>query len=199
MAGPSGSGGFTKRGLGNPEPRIECHIVSKTGRILVHTGDGKGKTTAALGTAFRAAGHGQKVGIVQFMKGKWTYGEILAVGRFSNITLSRMGSGFTWEKEGLDEDRELAARAWATCKELAASGEYDLLVMDELNYAVDYGFLDVEEVVRFLQEKPAALSVIITGRRAKQEIIDAADTVTEMRAVKHAFRSGTRAQKGIEY
>ncbi|GAB4256547.1 MAG: cob(I)yrinic acid a,c-diamide adenosyltransferase [Thermoleophilia bacterium] len=173
--------------------------MSRRGRILVHTGDGKGKTTAALGTVFRAAGHGQNVAIVQFMKGKWTYGEIAAVQRFPNIFLARMGSGFTWEKEGLDEDRELAARAWAVCQELAASGDYDLLVMDELNYALDYGFLAVEEVVRFLEQKPAELSVIITGRRAKQEIIDAADTVTEMRAVKHAFRSGTRAQKGIEY
>jgi cob(I)alamin adenosyltransferase len=174
--------------------------VPRRGRILVTTGDGKGKTTAALGTAFRAAGHGQNVAIVQFMKGKWTYGEIFAIQRFPNMYLARSGSGFTWLKEGLDEDRELAAGAWELCKELAASRDYDLLVMDELNYALDYGFLDVGDVVRFLEsEKPEELSVIITGRRAKQEIVDVADTVTEMRVVKHAFRSGTRAQKGIEY
>ena len=162
--------------------------MPRRGRILVNTGDGKGKTTAALGTAFRAAGHGQNVAIVQFMKGKWTYGEIFAIQRFPNIYFARLGSGFTWLKEGLDEDRELAA-----------SGDYDLLVMDEINYALDYGFLDVQEVVAFLLERPEELSVIITGRRAKQEVIDVADTVTEMRAVKHAFRSGTRAQKGIEF
>ncbi len=171
----------------------------KSGRILVHTGDGKGKTTAALGTAFRAAGHGQNVAIVQFMKGKWTYGELAAIQRFPNILLARMGTGFTWEKEGLEEDRVLARRAWDMCRELAEGDDYDLLVMDELNYAVDYGFIDPEEVVGFLREKPARLSVIITGRRARQEIIDAADTVTEMRSVKHPFRSGTRAKKGIEY
>jgi cob(I)alamin adenosyltransferase len=171
----------------------------RPGRILVNTGDGKGKTTAALGTAFRAAGHGQNVAIVQFMKGKWTYGELAAIQRFPNILLSRMGTGFTWEKEGLEEDRQLARQAWEVCVQLAESDDYDLLVMDELNYAIDYGFLDPEEVVAFLRGKPRRLSVIITGRRARQEIIDAADTVTEMRAVKHPFRSGTRAQKGIEF
>jgi cob(I)alamin adenosyltransferase len=173
--------------------------MAKAGRILVNTGDGKGKTTAALGTAFRAAGHNQNVAIVQFMKGKWTYGEIMAVQRFPNITLVRMGSGFTWQKEELDEDRALAARAWSEAQRLAATEEYDLLVLDELNYAIDYGFIRVADVLDFFRAKPTGLSVIITGRRAKQEIMDAADTVTEMRAVKHAFRSGTRAQKGIEY
>lgn len=165
----------------------------------MHTGDGKGKTTAALGTAFRAAGHGQNVAIVQFLKGKWTYGELAAIQRFPNIFLARMGTGFTWEKEGLSEDRELARRAWAMCWEIAAGDDYDLLVMDELNLAVDYGFVEVDEVLDFLARKPERLSVIITGRRAREEILDAADTVTEMRVVKHAFRGGRRAQKGIEY
>ena len=173
--------------------------VAKRGRIIVNTGDGKGKTTAALGTAFRAAGHGQRVAIVQFMKGKWTYGELHAMQQFPNITLVRWGTGFTWEKEGLDEVRALARHAWEVGEQMAAGGEYDLLVLDELNYAVDYGFVGVDEVVAFLRGKPEELSVIITGRRARQEIIDEADTVTEMRAVKHAFRGGTRAQKGIEY
>jgi cob(I)alamin adenosyltransferase len=173
--------------------------VAKRGRIMVNTGDGKGKTTAALGTAFRAAGHGQRVAVVQFMKGKWTYGELYAMQQFPTITLVRWGTGFTWEKEGLDEVRELARHAWDVGRQMAAGGEYDLLVLDELNYAVDYGFVTVDEVVALLRSKPADLSVIITGRRARQEIIDEADTVTEMRAVKHAFRGGTRAQKGIEY
>ncbi|GAB4247989.1 MAG: cob(I)yrinic acid a,c-diamide adenosyltransferase [Thermoleophilia bacterium] len=173
--------------------------MAKRGRILVNTGEGKGKTTAALGTALRAAGHDQNVAIVQFMKGKWTYGELLAIQRFPNITFMRMGAGFTWERDGLDEDRELALRAWEACVQIAESGEYDLLVMDELNYAVDYGFIDVQRVVDFLKNKPEELSVIITGRRAKQEIMEVADTVTEMQAVKHAFRSGSRAKKGIEF
>jgi cob(I)alamin adenosyltransferase len=173
--------------------------LAKRGRIIVNTGDGKGKTTAALGTAFRAAGHGQRVAVVQFMKGKWSYGELHAMQQFANITLVRWGTGFTWEKEGLDEVRELARHAWAVGQQMAASGEYDLLVLDELNYAIDYGFVEVGEVVEFLRGRPEGLSVIITGRRARQEIIDEADTVTEMRAVKHAFREGTRAHKGIEY
>jgi cob(I)alamin adenosyltransferase len=173
--------------------------LPRSGRIIVNTGDGKGKTTAALGTAFRAAGHGQSVAIVQFLKGKWTYGELAAVQRFPNITLARMGSGFTWEKEGLDEDRELARRAWETCLELVRTGGYDLLVMDELNLVIDYGFIDLQEVLDFLRDKPEELSVIITGRRARPELCEVADTVTDMRVVKHAFRGGMRAQKGIEY
>ncbi len=174
--------------------------VPKTGRIIVNTGDGKGKTTAALGTAFRAAGHGQKVAIVQFMKGKWTYGELAAIDQFPNITFVRMGrTGFTWEKEGPEEDRALAERVWQIAMELVDSGEYDLLVMDELNNALDYGFLELDTVLDFLHSRPEELSVIITGRRAKPEIIALADTVTEMTAVKHAFGSGRRAKKGIEY
>jgi cob(I)alamin adenosyltransferase len=183
----------------SPEGRAKEIDLARKGRIIVNTGDGKGKTTAALGTAFRAAGHGQNVAIVQFLKGKWTYGELAAVQRFPNIFLARTGAGFTWEKEGLDEDRELARHAWQVCLELAGSGEYDLLVMDELNYVVDYGFVDLDEVIEFLRNRPEDLSVIITGRRAKPEILELADTVTDMHAVKHAFRGGMRAQKGIEY
>jgi cob(I)alamin adenosyltransferase len=168
-------------------------------RIIINTGDGKGKTTAALGTALRAAGHGQKVAIVQFLKGGWTNGEVKALGMFPNIYLARMGSGFTWEKEDLDEDRALAREAWELCLKLAASGEYDLLVMDELNVAVDLGLLPVQEVVDLLNALPRGLSVIITGCCARRELIDLADTVTEMREIKHAYRNGTRAHKGIEY
>lgn len=168
-------------------------------RIIINTGDGKGKTTAALGTALRAAGHGQKVAIIQFLKGKWTNGEVKALAAFPNVFLARMGSGFTWEKENLDEDRRLAREAWELCRKLASSGEYDLLVMDELNVALDLGLLPVQEVVNLLVSLPRGLSVIITGRGAKQELIDLADTVTEMREIKHAFQTGTRAHKGIEY
>lgn len=169
------------------------------GRIIVNTGDGKGKTTAALGTAFRAAGHGKNVAIVQFLKGKWTYGEFLAVQRFPNIYLARTGTGFTWEKDDLQEDRELAMKAWNISKKLVASDEYDLLVLDELNYAIGYSFIEVDAVIKLLRGKPEQLSVIITGRGAPKEIVDEADTVTEMRTVKHAFSNGRRGQKGIEY
>lgn len=168
-------------------------------RIIINTGDGKGKTTAALGTALRAAGHGQKVAIVQFLKGQWTNGEVKALAMFPNVYLARMGNGFTWEKEDLEEDRRLAREAWDLCRKLASSGEYDLLVMDELNVALDLGLLPVQGVVDLLVSLPRGLSVIITGRGAKQELIDLADTVTEMREIKHAFQTGTRAHKGIDY
>ena len=188
------------RGAGSAKRnRLGVVSLAKRGRIIVNTGDGKGKTTAALGTAFRAAGHGQRVAIVQFMKGKWTYGELHAIERFPTMTLVRWGTGFTWEKEELDEVRALVRHAWDVGRQMAAEGGYDLLVLDELNYAVDYGFVTADEVVAFLRSKPDDLSIIITGRRARQEIIDEADTVTEMRAIKHAFGGGIRAQKGIEY
>jgi cob(I)alamin adenosyltransferase len=168
-------------------------------RIIVNTGDGKGKTTAALGTVLRAVGHGQKVAIVQFLKGKWTNGEVKALAAFPNVFLARMGSGFTWEKKDLEEDRDLARQAWDLCVQLINSGSYDLLVMDELNVAIDLGLLPIEEVLEVIQHLPRGLSVIVTGRGAKPELIDVADTVTEMREVKHAFRAGSRAHKGIEY
>jgi cob(I)alamin adenosyltransferase len=168
-------------------------------RVIINTGDGKGKTTAALGTVLRAVGHGQRVAIVQFLKGKWTNGEVKALAAFPDVFMARMGSGFTWEKQDLEEDRILARRAWDLCAELMRSGRYDLLVMDELNVALDLGLLPVEEVVNAVRDRPPGLSVIITGRAAKPELIDLADTVTEMREIKHAFRTGTRAHKGIEY
>ncbi len=169
------------------------------GRVIVNTGDGKGKTTAAFGAAFRAAGHGLEVAIVQFIKGSWNYGEVNASQHFPNISATRVGSGYTWLAEDPAVPRQLAREAWTVCLELAASDRFDLLVMDELNCAVSEGFIGVEEVVGLLRSKPTRLSVIITGRDAKQEIIDEADTVTEMRCVKHAFAQGVPARKGIEY
>ena len=169
------------------------------GRIIVNTGDGKGKTTAAFGAAFRAAGHGLEVAIVQFIKGSWDYGEVKAAERFPNISLTRIGSGFTWMAEDPAVPRRLAREAWEVCLELAASDRFDLLVMDELNYAMIEGYVEADEVVGLLRSKPSRLSVIITGRDAKPEVIDEADTVTEMRCIKHAFSQGVPARKGIEY
>lgn len=169
------------------------------GRIIVNTGDGKGKTTAAFGTAFRAAGHGLEVAIVQFIKGSWDYGEVKAAERFANITLTRIGSGYTWMADDPEVPRGLAREAWDVCRREAASDRFDLLVMDELNCAVAEGYVDVDEVLALLDEKPKRLSVIITGRAAAPEVMAAADTVTEMYCVKHAFAEGVPARRGIEY
>jgi cob(I)alamin adenosyltransferase len=169
------------------------------GRIIINTGDGKGKTTAALGTAVRAAGHGQRVAIVQFLKGTWNYGEPAALAACPNIELRRVGSGFTWAAEDPSVPLALAREAWEMTRDLAASDRYDLLVLDELNYAVTEGYVSVEEILDLLEVKPVRLSVIITGRGAAQPLIDVADTVTEMRSIKHAFAQGIPAKKGIEY
>jgi cob(I)alamin adenosyltransferase len=169
------------------------------GRIIINTGDGKGKTTAAFGTALRASGHGQKVAIVQFIKGAWNYGEVTALKSVTNIEIRRIGSGFTWQAEDPEVPRALAREAWELSRELAASDRFDLLILDELNYAVTEGYMGVDEVLDLLESKPTRLSVIITGRDAPVELMAVADTVTEMRSVKHAFEAGTPARKGIEY
>ncbi|MCL5735447.1 MAG: cob(I)yrinic acid a,c-diamide adenosyltransferase [Actinobacteria bacterium] len=169
------------------------------GRVIVNTGDGKGKTTAAFGTAFRAAGHGLEVAVVQFIKGSWDYGELNAARRFPNISVTRIGSGYTWMAKDPNVPQQLAREAWAVCLEKAMSGKYDLLVMDELNYAVKEGYVSVEEILALIRNRPSRLSLIITGRDARPELIAEADTVTEMRRIKHAFAQGIRACKGIEY
>jgi len=169
------------------------------GRIIVNTGNGKGKTTAALGTALRASGHGQKVAIVQFLKGSWNYGEATALEGCPNIDIRRIGSGFTWLAEDPSVPQALAREAWELSRDLVRSDRYDLLILDELNYAVTEGYVEVDEILNLLERKPSRLSVIITGRDADPAIIDAADTVTEMCSVKHAFERGSPAKKGIEY
>lgn len=169
------------------------------GRVLVNTGEGKGKTTAAFGTALRAAGHGQRVAIVQFIKGTWNYGETAALSMCTSIDLRRIGSGFTWQADDPAVPRSLAREAWDLTRRLALSDDYDLLVLDELNYAAAEGYVSEEEILELLRTKPERLSVIITGRNASQGLIDAADTVTEMRCIKHAFEGGAPAKKGIEY
>jgi cob(I)alamin adenosyltransferase len=169
------------------------------GRIIVNTGEGKGKTTAAFGTALRAAGHGQRVGIVQFIKGDWNYGEAAALQALPNVNLQRIGSGFTWKADDPAIPKALAREAWELSRRLALSDEYGLLVLDELNYAAGEGYVSEEEILDLLRTKPERLSVIITGRGASQGLIDVADTVTEMRCIKHAFEGGAPAKKGIEY
>jgi cob(I)alamin adenosyltransferase len=175
-------------------------IVEK-GLIIVHTGKGKGKSTAAFGMAFRSLGHGLPVGVVQFVKGPIDTGERLALEHFGDlVSLNRMGEGFTWETQDRQRDIAAARQGWETGKELIRSGQYHLVILDELNIVLRYDYLPVEEVIEFLMtEKPADVHVAITGRNAPDALIEIADLVTEMEMIKHPFRSGVKAQRGIEF
>ncbi len=176
---------------------------AKKGLIIVHTGPGKGKTTAALGTAFRAVGQGMKVLMVQFIKGSWHYGELDAAKMLGEekFQILPMGRGFV--KVGVEkpdpEDVRLVEEAWAFAWEKIASRVYDLIILDEINYAISYKMLDPEKVAAALRQKPEAVHVILTGRNAHPSIIEQADLVTEMREVKHPYQKGIMAQRGIEY
>ncbi len=183
-------------------------MKEEKGLVLINTGTGKGKTTAALGTAIRAWGDGQRVLILQFIKGAWKYGEleaIAALGRVNgNIEIRSMGDGFVFHGRKEDPEvfaakKELAKKAWATACEEIMSDEWDLVVLDEVNYAIHLDMLDVSEVEKLIAERPPRLNLILTGRYARQELIDLADTVTEMQPVKHAFEKGIRARRGIEF
>jgi cob(I)alamin adenosyltransferase len=169
------------------------------GLIIVNTGNGKGKTTAALGAALRAAGTGIRVSIIQFLKGSWKYGELESLKKIPEIEIHQMGTGFTWEKESLDEDRALAKKAWEKCKQAVLSGAYGMVIFDEINYVLGYGLLDEKEVIDFLVQRPPGVHIILTGRKAPEGIQEIADLVTEMREIKHPFQKGIKAQKGIEY
>lgn len=174
------------------------------GVLIVNTGNGKGKSSSAFGTAIRAAGHGQRVAIMQFIKGTWKTGEMEAFKRFPEIDHFVSGDGFTWNTQDLNEDTISARNGWAKTCDLIESCRgnepyYQLIILDELNIALRYDYLDVSEVVSVLQEKPETLNIIVTGRDAKQELMDIADTVTDMTMVKHAFEAGVQAQKGIEF
>lgn len=173
----------------------------KKGLVIVNTGNGKGKTTAALGILLRAWGRDMRVGGIQFLKHEnANYGELRALQRMG-IDLTPMGDGFTWTSRDLDETQAKAIHGWETAKARIASGEYDVFLLDEFTYALIYGWIETAEVIEWLrQHKPPMLHLIITGRNAPQALIDFADLVTEMREVKHPFRDqGIRAQKGIEY
>lgn len=170
------------------------------GLLIVHTGPGKGKTTAALGMALRAAGHGMRVLILQFIKGARHYGELTSLKKLEEVSIEQLGTGFTWEKENLDEDRELAQRGWERAQKEIKSGRYDLIILDELCYVLSYGLLSLESVLESLVNRPAHLHVVVTGRNAPEELIQKAGCVTEMRAVKHHYGDqGITAQQGIEF
>ena len=180
--------------------------TSRRGLILINTGPGKGKTTAALGTAFRAAGNGMRVLILQFLKGSWHYGELEAAKALGpalgqDFVIKQMGRGFVkvGGAETDPEDIRMVEEAWAEAAEAILSGDWDLVVLDEINYAIGYKMLDPEKVAEVLRQKPEMVHVILTGRNAHPILVELADTVTEMREVKHAYEKGILAQRGIEF
>ncbi|HEY5329866.1 MAG TPA: cob(I)yrinic acid a,c-diamide adenosyltransferase [Acidobacteriaceae bacterium] len=181
--------------------------TQRHGLILINTGPGKGKTTAALGTAFRAAGNGMRVLVLQFLKGSWHYGELDAAEALSgalgegSFTIRQMGRGFVkiGGAETDPEDLRLVEQAWDEAATAILSGDYDLIVLDEIHYAIGYKMLDPEKVADVLRRKPEMLHVILTGRNAHPLLVELADTVTEMREVKHAYTKGILAQRGVEF
>ncbi len=181
-----------------------AHTENETrrGLILINTGPGKGKTTAAMGTALRAVGNGMRVLMLQFLKGSWHYGELDAVKAFgNNFIMRQMGRGFVkiGGAETDPEDVRMVEAAWDEARQAILSGEWDLVVLDEINYAISYGMLNPAQVVETLRARPEMVHVILTGRNAHPSLIEIADTVTEMRQVKHAYEHGVLAQRGIEY
>jgi cob(I)alamin adenosyltransferase len=189
---PADSGDFVT----DPSP------ATRKGLILINTGPGKGKTTAAMGTALRAVGNGMRVLMLQFLKGSWHYGELDSTKAFGdNFVLRQMGRGFVkiGGAETDPEDIRLVEAAWEEARQAILSGEWDMVILDEINYAISYGMLDPAKVVETLESRPEMVHVILTGRNAHASLVAIADTVTEMREVKHAYQKGILAQRGIEY
>ena len=178
-------------------------VATKTiekGLLIVHTGKGKGKSTAAMGLAVRAIGNGMKVGIVQFVKGVWETGERVVLDKFPELcVIKAMGEGFSWETQDRQRDIQAAENAWQMAKDMMADESFDLIILDELNIPLRYDNLDIDAVVKTLRDKRERLHVVVTGRNAKEPLLEAADLVTEMTMVKHPFRAGVKAQKGIEF
>ena len=180
--------------------KIMATKTIEKGLLIVHTGKGKGKSTAAFGMVMRAIGHGMRVGVVQFIKGRIETGEKVVLDRFADqVSVHRMGEGFTWETQDRQRDIAAARSAWDVARKMIASGEYKMVLLDELNIVLRYDYVDIAEVVDTLKAKPDDVHVIVTGRNAKEELIEVADLVTEMTMVKHPFRSGVKPQAGIEF
>jgi len=178
-------------------------LATKTeerGLLIVHTGAGKGKSTAAFGMVLRCLGHGMRVGVVQFVKGAWGTGERTVLARFPDLVTCRaMGEGFTWDTQDRARDIAAARTAWEVATQMIADQSYRLVLLDELNIVLRYGYLPVAEVMAELKAKPRDLHIVVTGRNAPAELVEAADLVTEMTLVKHPFRAGVKAQPGIEF
>ncbi|KKB12070.1 cobinamide adenolsyltransferase [Devosia geojensis] len=180
--------------------KILATKTEERGLLIVHTGKGKGKSTAAFGMVFRAIGHGFNVGVVQFVKGKWGTGERDILEKFPDqVTIKAMGEGFTWDVADRQRDLAAARAAWETAKAMIVDERYKMVLLDELNICLRYDYLPIEEVVETLRNKPHDTHVIVTGRNGKDELIEIADLVTEMTEIKHPFRAGVKAQAGIEF
>jgi cob(I)alamin adenosyltransferase len=170
------------------------------GLLIVHTGKGKGKSTAAFGMVFRHVGHGFKSAVIQFVKGSWGTGERTVLEKFPDlVTIKAMGEGFTWETQDRDRDVAHAREGWEEAKRLIADPSFKLVMLDELNIVLRYDYLPLDEVLQFLATRPSDKHIIITGRNANERLIEMADLVTEMEMIKHPFRSGVKAQAGIEF
>lgn len=173
--------------------------VRKPSLVLINTGDGKGKSTAAFGTAMRAVARGWNVAVIQFLKsGDWSVGEE-KIGRQLGIDWWVLGDGFTWDSENIDESEAIAHEAWARAKATIESAEYDMILLDEVTYPINWGWIDIDEVLSVIENRPEKVNLILTGRDAPQALIEIADTVTEMTKVKHAFDEGVMARRGIDY
>ncbi len=186
----------------HPSPPTESPPAAHTrlpSLVLLNTGDGKGKSTAAFGTALRAVARGWKVGVVQFLKsGEWKVGEE-EVGRRLGMDWWALGDGFTWDSDDMDESEAIAGEAWLSAKTRIGSDEYDLLILDEITYPINWGWIEIEDVMTAIANRPTRLNLILTGRDAPAALVDIADTVTEMRKVKHAFDEGVMARRGIDF
>jgi cob(I)alamin adenosyltransferase len=182
------------------DEEVAAKAVDEKGLIIVHTGAGKGKSTAAFGLALRMLGRGKRVGVVQFIKGAWHSAERDALAKFCDqVEWHSMGEGFTWETQDLERDIAAVERAWGKAQELMADPTFGLVILDEINIALRYGYLDLDTVVAALKARRPDLHVVVTGRNAKPALIEAADLVTEMTLVKHHFAAGVKAQAGIEF
>ena len=171
----------------------------RQGLIVVYTGHGKGKTTAALGIVFRALGRGMRVAVVQFIKGKWKTGERIFAERLEGLEFCVMGLGFTWESDDLSRDKAAAAAAWEKGRDFIKSGDRDVVVLDEITYALHYDFVSLDDVLATLRARPPHVHVVLTGRNAPDALIAGADLVTEMKVVKHPYERGVAAQIGIDF
>ena len=180
--------------------RMMAGKTAEKGLVIVHTGPGKGKSTAAFGMALRCVGHGKKVGVVQFIKGAWDTAERRVLSSFADlVTFKAMGEGFTWETQDRERDIAAAGRAWAEAERMLADADLAMVILDELNVALRYGYVAEEAVLAAIAARPPGRHVVITGRGAPEALLAAADLVTEMTLVKHPFRDGVKAQPGVEF
>ena len=180
--------------------KIMAGKTIERGLLIVHTGKGKGKSTAAFGMVFRHIGHGMRAGVIQFVKGSWGTGERTVLEKFPElVTIKAMGEGFTWETQDINRDIAHARAGWEEAKRMITDPSYKMVMLDELNIVLRYDYLPLQEVLDVLKNRPADKHIVVTGRNAKEELIEIADLVTEMELIKHPFRSGVKAQAGIEF